>query len=255
MADMNKNNNFISTKYKVGGNTGHLVGTPDQSFGRMKYFFRLDFTSGNVDKPTVFVDWAQLRCTSRTRTSSTGKMSMGEWTTGPQYNPDCNPFLSMQDVQPSRFALAYGPTITTGMRQHKRIGFLALDPERLGDNVEDSFTQDFGDNCLTFYLPEKNKKPTDSCGDGVFYHSDNDEVGGDNGGGGIEGAEDSDNDNEEDDSGNNDDNDRDDSSAHDDDEEGGGNGGALGVVGGAATGIGISSTLFSPSVLRYLQYK
>jgi hypothetical protein len=155
------------------------------------------------------------------------------------------PFLALSQVKASRYALAYGPTITSGGdqgRQHKQVSFIALDSERLGLNVEDNMTQDFGDNCLNFYLPAKRKVSQDEEeGDAPEDDEESDapeddeesdapeEVvvpGGGGGGGG------------------------------DDEEEevvvaagGGGGGGDSRVV------DDFMATLFSPSVLRYLQYK
>jgi hypothetical protein len=239
MRKMTKNNTFISTKHRMGPNTGNLVGTPDESFGRMKYFFRTDFTSGMQNYPTVFVDWAQFRCISRCRTSSTGRMLMEHWEKGPHYTPDCQPFLSLSQVKPSRYALAYGPTITSAgvtRRQHKQVSFLALDSERLGLNVEDNMTQDFGDNCLNFYLPDKRMVSQDE--------EEGDAAEDDEEGDAAEDDEESDapEDDEEGDA------------AEDEEEEvvvagGGGGGGDSRVV------DDFMATLFSPSVLRYLQYK
>jgi hypothetical protein len=282
MAKMSKNNTFISANYKMGTYTGRLAGTADESFGRMKYFFRADFTSGMQNFPTVFVDWAQFRCTSRCRTSSTGKMSMEEWITGPQYSQDSQPFLALSQVKASRYALAYGPTITSGggqARQHKQVGFLSLDPERLGANVEDNMTQDFGDNCLNFYLPDKRFKSEDRDSD-VEEEGNGDEA---------PDAEDDHNsdsssDDDDDEDSDNSDNERAQAQRHDRNEEGPGGGGVVGgdgvvVVGGGGGGdeeelagadddddndsgggngsrcSDITATLFSPSVLRYLQYK
>ena len=75
-------------------------------------------------------------------------MSATEWTRGPNTSAlpkklKCNPFVSLDDFLPSRFALAYKTNLD--------ISFLALDPERIGDTLMTSGEQtDLGDEVLTY---------------------------------------------------------------------------------------------------------
>jgi hypothetical protein len=68
-------------------------------------------------------------------------MTQQEWNNGPSNKSTLNPFVTMDDIIPSRFVLAYDDTLV--------IAFLSLDPERMGDNiVDDGKFVDFGDNVL-----------------------------------------------------------------------------------------------------------
>lgn len=46
-----------------------------------------------------------------------------------------------------------------------KVTFLALDPERIGDGVDDDMFQDFGDNILTQYLRKGNDVTDDTNAD------------------------------------------------------------------------------------------
>jgi uncharacterized membrane protein YgcG len=182
MKSMTKNNNFISCSYRVGSNTGH----DDRSYGRVNSFFRINFTSACDDIPTTAVDWVQYRHISHTRTSCTGRMGIHEWQTGPSAHPDCNPFVSLDDIVPSRFAMAFGPLEGEGgaRQQWLQISFLALDSERIGDGVDDAKFQDFGDDCLGLYMPTKHKiREKNDTEESSEEASDDDSSSGSGGGG------------------------------------------------------------------------
>lgn len=154
------NNAFLACSYRIGTHTG----SSNMSFGRPYCFFRLNFTSACVDTPTAMVDWVQYQCQDEGRSSCTGTMSINEWETGPKSPTDCNPFLSLDDIRPSRYALTYAKQLR---RQQilMKVTFLALDPERIGDGVDDDMFQDFGDNILTQYLRKGNDVRDDTNAD------------------------------------------------------------------------------------------
>jgi hypothetical protein len=193
-------------------------------------------------------------------------MAEDEWKNGPASRQDCNPFASLDDIQPSRFALAYGPIELIRGQRRVNIGFLALDPERLGDGVDDGQIQDFGDNCLNFYLPETQRKK----GTPILDNRDDDSSSSSSSSSSDDDSDDEDDDDEvvavvvapaSGDDDNSDDN-------NDDDNEG-----AIpaheAVIRPAAndeekeeekedeitTQQRLLSTLISPSILKYLQYK
>jgi hypothetical protein len=66
-------------------------------------------------------------------------MSQQEWDTGPSAKTHLSPFVTMDDIIASRFVLAYDSL---------DVAFLSIDPERVGENVDDGMFVDFGDNVL-----------------------------------------------------------------------------------------------------------
>ena len=142
---------FISVPYNVGSTT-HVdraqAAVQKQSFGCPRFFFRLNVTSAVNDELYAFVDWCCFKATTFTVTCFQGEMTQEEWTTGPSYKQNLNPFVTMDDITPSRFVLAYDDT-----HDILDVGFLSMDPERIGDIVDDGIFIDFGNNVLS-----KNKR-------------------------------------------------------------------------------------------------
>ena len=67
------------------------------------------------------------------------------------------PFISLNDLQPSRYALSYVPN--PNIRGYwVEAAFIALDSEKLGENVEDSFHYDFGDNMFPHFKQNRKTK-------------------------------------------------------------------------------------------------
>ena len=67
------------------------------------------------------------------------------------------PFISFNDLQPSRYALSFVPN--DNRRSYwMEVAFIALDSEKLDDNPEDSFYCDFGDNMFPRYKENKATK-------------------------------------------------------------------------------------------------
>ena len=136
---------FLSVPYNVGSTTHY---DPRQrndlkaSFGCPRYFFCFNFTSAVISIPYAFVDWCQFRAKSFHRTSFEGDITQAEWTNGPRQRRLISPFITLDDIVPSRFALAYDSILD--------VAFVALDPERIGDAVDDGMITDLGDNVLTY---------------------------------------------------------------------------------------------------------
>ena len=67
------------------------------------------------------------------------------------------PFISFNDLQPSRYALSFVPN--DNRRSYwMEVAFIALDSEKLGEKPEDSFHYDFGDNMFPRYKENKTTK-------------------------------------------------------------------------------------------------
>ena len=119
-----------------------------KSFGVPRAYFRFSFTSAIHNIPFAYVDWCEFTATNFYRCDFQGHISKTEWARGP--NTDllpkklkCNPFISLDDFLPSRFALAYKTNLD--------VAFLALDPERIGDKLMDSGERtDLGDEVLMY---------------------------------------------------------------------------------------------------------
>jgi hypothetical protein len=146
--DLSSNNraksSFISANLpiEVKNRSNKIVIEERQMFGRVKYMFRFTFTTGIDDIPVAAVDWANFRCDLEHRVCSIGMITEQEWNNGPTQNPIYKQYLPMDEIFPSRYSLAYDE-LRFGEVQ---CAFISLDPERVGDNLNDSSVQDFGDN-------------------------------------------------------------------------------------------------------------
>jgi len=83
-----------------------------------------------------------------------GHVSEQEWMSGPTHRPHLCPFVSVYDITPSRFVLAYEDNFD--------VGFIALDPERVGDMADDGWMTDLGDNKTRY---KKSNEYINSCND------------------------------------------------------------------------------------------
>ena len=83
------------------------------------------------------------------------------------------PFISFNDLLPSRFALSY--IAPTNLHAYNvKCAFLGLDSHQLGEHVDDNFHHDFGDNVFPYFKGNTN---TDLkyCSDGADDDDDNTE--------------------------------------------------------------------------------
>ena len=67
------------------------------------------------------------------------------------------PFISFNDLQPSRFALSFVPN-DNRQAYWMEVAFLALDSEKLGEHVEDAYHLDFGDNMFPHFKGNRKTK-------------------------------------------------------------------------------------------------
>ena len=137
---------FIGVPYNTGSTTRHRENSISNnnalySFGCPRFFFRLNITTQVTDTPYAFVNWCCYRARTSTNTYFEGVITEREWHDGPSEKVNINPFVTMDDILPSRFVMAYEDDSFD-------VAFLSLDPERLGDNVDDGNFTDFGDNVL-----------------------------------------------------------------------------------------------------------
>jgi hypothetical protein len=97
-----------------------------------------------------------------------------EWYTGPQERPNINPFVLLDDVIPSRLALAFDKSLM-------EMWFIALDPERLGQYIEckdddgNLFGHDFGDNAVNWRVKRKHDLPNDDSDNNSSSDDDDDD--------------------------------------------------------------------------------
>ena len=143
---------FIAVPRNV-GSTSHwdpkLAEKQTYSFGMPSFFFRFYFTSAINDVPYSHVNWCQLNATNFYRCNFQGHLSEEEWTRGPNTSllpKDINPYISLDEYIPSRFALAYKK-----LEVNMDVCFVALDPERVGDSLMCSGERtDLGDDVLSY---------------------------------------------------------------------------------------------------------
>ncbi len=126
----------------------------------MKYFFRLEYTSGVQSVPLCAVQWIEFNVVKDTINCVIGQIPMQSWneiTPHPLARLRNVPFISFNDLQPSRFALSYLPN--PNQRSYwMEVAFIALDSEKLGEHVEDAYYLDFGDNIFPLYKANRKTK-------------------------------------------------------------------------------------------------
>ena len=129
-------------------------------FGVVKYFFRLDYTSAVQSVPLCAVQWIQFNVVKDTINCVLGRIPMQCWneiTQHPLAEIRNKPFISFNDLQPSRFALSFLPN-PNPCSSWMEVAFLALDSEKLGEHVEDAYYLDFGDNMFPQYKENRKTK-------------------------------------------------------------------------------------------------
>jgi len=67
------------------------------------------------------------------------------------------PFISFNDLQPSRYALSYIPN-SNRRAFWMEVAFMALDSEKLGEHADDAFHYDFGDNMFPHFKENRKTK-------------------------------------------------------------------------------------------------
>ena len=134
---------FLSVPYNV-RTTSHFnprhAYSLKNSFGCPRYLFRLDITSAILSVPYVYMDWCNFRAKDFSRTCFQGDITEEEWSSGPKTDLNTCPFIIVNDIIPSRFALAYN-------RFHN-VAFISLDPEQVNKTIECCQFNDFGDDVM-----------------------------------------------------------------------------------------------------------
>jgi hypothetical protein len=126
----------------------------------VKYFFRLDYTSAVQSIPLCAVQWIHFDVIKDSINSVIGRIAMNSWHEIMPHQIAAlrnMPFISFNDLQPSRFALSYIPN--PNLRAYWiEAAFMALDSEKLGEHVDDAFHYDFGDNMFPQYKENRKTK-------------------------------------------------------------------------------------------------
>jgi len=116
------------------------------SFGVIHYFCRFNFTSAIYEKPYAEVGWIKFRAEEIYRTCFKGHITGDEFYNAPRKDKNINPFIQLDDLIPSRFAMVFDKPNAVGFD----IAFLSMDPERMGETTNDGLFQDIGDNVLSY---------------------------------------------------------------------------------------------------------
>ena len=124
----------------------------------LRYFFRLDYTSAVQSVPVCAVHWIHFNIVKDSNNCTIGQIPMQSWHEWmPHPTLKNQPFISFNDLQPSRFALSYVPNLNR-RAYWMEVAFLALDSEKLGEHVEDAFHYDFGDNMFPHFKGNRKTK-------------------------------------------------------------------------------------------------
>jgi len=127
-------------------------------FGVVKYFFRLDYTNAVQSVPICAVQWIHFNVVKDSINCVIGRVHMQSWyELMPHPTLKNQPFISFNDLQPSRFALSYVPN-DNRQAYWMEVAFLALDSEKLGEHVEDAYHLDFGDNMFPHFKGNRKTK-------------------------------------------------------------------------------------------------
>ena len=82
-------------------------------FGMVKYFFRLNYTNGVQSVPICAVQWIDFNIEKDSINCIIGRIPMSSWNELiPHPTLKNKPFISFNDLQPSRFALSSIPNKT-----------------------------------------------------------------------------------------------------------------------------------------------
>ena len=101
----------------------------------------------------VRVKWIPYNSVRSYRASEIGLITVNNWqaTEYDNMDNDINPFISFQQLEPSRYAISFIPIKETDV--YVSMAFIALDGDNLGDGLQnDPFCMDYGDNVLKHYL-------------------------------------------------------------------------------------------------------
>ena len=143
---LNKKYNFVCHYDRVSN---------QKYFGIPLYFFRATLTSAVQSVPMTKVKWIPLQTLHSYRSCEICLITVSNWNAqnyDDMYSENrLNPFISLQQLEPSRYALSYIPIQPRDI--YVSASFIALDGDNLGDGIEnDEFIMDFGDNILNNYL-------------------------------------------------------------------------------------------------------
>ena len=155
------------------GSTTHwdpkLAPQQQYSFGTPTMFLRFNFTSAIKQIPYAYVEWCQFTATKFSRCHFKGHMTQEEWDTGPRTRVKTNPFISCDEFLPSRFALAY--------KENLDVCFLALDPERVGEDIICSGeTTDLGDETTDYLKDMSGTELHPALAHFLTMHGENDDL-------------------------------------------------------------------------------
>ena len=124
----------------------HLSNQQQYSFGVAHYFMRFNFTSAIYEKCYCHVHWIKFRATKFYRSCFMGHITGDDFFNGPRETIDINPYINVDDLIPSRFAMTFDKPNRVGFD----ISFISMDPERMGETTNDGLFMDVGNNTLTY---------------------------------------------------------------------------------------------------------
>ena len=131
------------------GSTSHydrrLADKQDYSFGVAHYFFRFNFTSAVYEKAYAHVNWIKFTAVKFHSTTFIGHMTGDEFYNGPRNDPNISPYVFLDDLIPSRFAMMFEKPHPVGFT----VAFISMDPERVNETTNDGLFMDLGDNFLS----------------------------------------------------------------------------------------------------------
>jgi hypothetical protein len=134
-------------------------------YGFPTFFFRASLTSSVEDVPMLKVQWIPYIAVEHFRTCSVGRITVAHWHKQNLCATDLNPYISMQELSSSRYAISYQPIKSGDV--YVEMAFIALDGDCL--NASTGYCHDFGDNQISHFL----SKPTFSvAGNGVVSIED-----------------------------------------------------------------------------------
>ncbi len=136
----------------------YILCTAVKYFGVVKYFFRLDYTNAVQSVPICAVQWIHFNVVKSSINCVIGHIPMQSWhELLPHPILKKQPFISFNDLQPSRFAFSYGPN-DNRQAYWMEVAFLALESEKLGEHVEDAYHLDFGDKMFHHFKGNRKTK-------------------------------------------------------------------------------------------------
>ena len=154
LSQMHENQFTTRKKYPIVGinqNVGstsyydrRLADKQNYSFGVAHYFFRFNFTSAVYEKAYAHVDWIKFTAIKFHSASFIGHIKGNDFFNGPCPDPNLNPYVFLDDLIPSRFAMMFEKPNPVGFP----MAFVSMDPERVGETTNDGLFMDLGDNLL-----------------------------------------------------------------------------------------------------------